>query len=430
MVENATAAQMPWQDEGFRAALVALLHDEQFQRFMQEAPYDYDAPVDGCAPCGLDARLAQELVGFARRMRGMPFVGNVETNSAFWVVSPAMQRDLFVLVSRTSAMSDLWRALETMLDRRELRRFVARDLEAAVVRDGIAVDQETVRAIACDDREPQTPEEGLVARALEIVRLGSVQLGGLGDLEGLWERLAAGFEGVGSHPRYRMPVREMLGTHRWNPPQLTDLWACISNVDQREVHPLLGVLFASDMVFDAEPFARFNALTEFVLRSALMDRWGVPAMRLVPLSALRLDWELGIRPNLHGRPYGKAVTPGPYGVDSTLMLRESIGFLKDGLGQLEETVAALTSEDARRCAIVEADWRLNARHKELLCELVRHPEQAVDALTYERRFEVAMSTAHTDLAGLARLGFVRAQTVGRKQVYRLDETAFGREAVM
>lgn len=428
MVASAGTAEMPWQDEDFSSALVALLHDERFQRFMQEAPYDYDrdASADGYAPCGLSGELAQELVGFARRMRGMPFVSAGEANNAFWVVSPAMQRDLFALVSRTSATSDLWRSLGEMLDRREMRRFVANDLEAAAVRDGIAVDREAIQAIACDGREPQTPAEALVARALEHARAGVSQLEGLGDLEGLWLRLTAGFEDVASHSRYRMPVHEMLGGRHWNPPQLSDLWTCINNVDQREVHPLLGVLFASDMVFDAEPFARFNALTEFVLRSMLLDRWGMPALRFVPLSALRLDWELGIQPHLYNRPYGKAVTPGPYGVDSTLMLRESIGFLKQGVARLEEAVAVVAREDARRCEAVEADWRLNVRHKELLCELVRHPEQTVDALAYERRFGVAMSTAHTDLATLARLGFVDAQTVGRKQVYRLDKKAFAR----
>lgn len=428
MVANAGTAEKPWQDGGFSAALIALLHDQRFQRFMQEAPYDYDcdASADGHAPCGLDAELVQELVGFARRMRGMPFVSAGEANNAFWVVSPTMQRDLFALVSRTSATSDLWRSLEAMLDRREMRRFVASDLEAASVRDGIAIDRETIQAIVCDNREPQTPAEGLVARALEHACVATSQLESLDDLEGLWLRLTAGFEEVASHPRYRMPVSEMLGGRHWSPPQLSDLWTCISNVDQREVHPLLGVLFASDMVFDAEPFARFNALTEFVLRSMLLNRWGMPALRFVPLSALRLDWELGIQPHLYHRPYGKAVTPGPYGVDSTLMLRESIGFLKQGVGQLEEAVAAVACEDERRCGVVEADWRLNARHKELLCELVRHPEQTVDALTYERRFGVAMSTAHTDLATLARLGFVDAQAVGRKQVYRLNEGAFVR----
>ena len=56
---------------------------------------------------------------------------------------------------------------------------------------------------------------------------------------------------------------------------------------------------------------------------------------------------------------------------------------------------------------------------------MRDPAQAVDALGYEKRFGVAMSTAHTDLGSLARLGLLRAQTVGRKQVYRLDDASLG-----
>ena len=419
--------ERPWESADFCRALTALIRDEGFQRYMQRAPYEYDGCGETDPPKGLDPALAQELVAFARRLRAMPFIGESmgAGNQAFWVVSPSMYRDLFGLVARVEATSSLWRTLEPLAHRREIRRFVARDLEAAVTRDGIAVGRDALYGLVCDEALPRTDEERLVARVLALLDEGVPAPDSEDDLRGLWGAVAGDFESVASFPRYRVSVGEMLGAANWEPPTVGDLWDYLEHVDRRELHPLLGVLFASDLMFDAGPFERLNTLTEVVLRHALAYRLGLPALRYIPLSAIRLDWEMGLYPQRYGRPYGKAVTPGPYGSDSTLMLRESIGFLRHGLGELQETVDAVLVQDNRRCARIEADWRLNPRQKELLCDLVRDPARVVDALGSERGFGVAMSTAHTDLGSLARLGLLRSQTVGRKRVYRLEERAFG-----
>lgn len=421
------ADEHPWESAEFCRALTALIRDEGFQRYMQQAPYEYDGCEGAPPPEGLDASVAEELVVFARRLRAIPFIGEGmgAGSRAFWVVSPAMYRDLFALVARTEGTSGLWCALEPLERRREIRRFVARDLEAAATRDGVAVDREALYGLVCDGAPPRTDGERLMVHTLGLLDQGVAVPGSLRELQGLWESVAGGFEAVASYPRYRMAVGEMLGVDDWAPPTIDGLWEYLEHVDRRELHPLLGILFVSDLMFDAGPFGRLNALTEVVLRHALARHLGLPALRHIPLSAIRLDWETGLYPQRYGRPYGKAVTPGPYGADSTLMLRESIGFLRHGLGELQQAVDAVLAQDDRRCARVEADWRLNPRQKELLCELVRDPAQVVDALGYEKRFGVAMSTAHTDLGSLARLGLLRAQTVGRKQVYRLDDASLG-----
>lgn len=427
--------EAPWATKDFSLALQALLRNEDFQRFMQEEPYCYESGARRGLPAGLSADLAEELVVFARRMRGMPLLGATDEGthtawvpSSFWVVSPAMNRDLFGLVAQAEKTSNLWHALEPLLHRREIVDLWVHDLTAAVMRDGIPLGRDAVEAVAQGDRPPANLQEELLANVVALLQSDEDLIGpidGPQALKALWERMAAGFEGVPSYPRYRMPVSEMLGDPGWLPPTLEGLWAHLERLGQREIHPVLDIIFVSDLMFDAGPFPRLNGLMEVVLRHGLARYLGMPALEWVPLSSIRLDWEMGINPQLYRRPYGQAVTPGPFGSDSTLALRENIGFLRRGLAELEAAVSALQARDNHWRANIEADWRLNGRQKELLSDLVGHPAQEVDALGYEKRFGVAMSTAHNDLGSLARLGLLRAQTVGRKQVYRLEVAAFG-----
>lgn len=424
-----TRAQPDVDDTGygqFASRLRGLLRDEAFQVFLQEEPYRYRTPKEFAAldlPDGLDPELAAELVAFARRMRGMPLLSTAareDDAGAFWVVSPNMYGELFHLAVQVSAASELWGTLQPLIRRPEILRFLMRDIAAALQRDGVEVTPERLEVLVYADAAPRDARERLVTNALALVEEDGLLDGDSpAVLERLWGRLTQGAADVADHPRQRISVAEILGTDSPALPTLASLWERVSLTGQREIHPLMDVLFVSDMLFDAGPFERFNGLMEVVLRHALARRLAMPVLRRVPYSALRLDWELCINPQNYQAAFGKAAFKGTYGVDSTLVLRVALGNLSRGLDQLEGALAQLRAHDDARRMSVETDWRLNPRQKELLCNLIAHPERAVDARAYERDFEVAMSTAHTDLAALARLGLLVSETQGRKQVFWL-----------
>lgn len=192
--------EVPWATKDFSLALQALLRNEDFQRFMQEEPYCYESGARRGLPAGLDADLAEELVVFARRMRGMPLLGATDEGahtawvpSSFWVVSPAMNRDLFGLVAQAEKTSNLWYALEPLLDRREIMDLWVCDLTAAVMRDGIPLGREAVEAVVQGDRPPVDLQEELLANVVALLRSDEDLIGPLDgpqELQALWERMA------------------------------------------------------------------------------------------------------------------------------------------------------------------------------------------------------------------------------------------------
>lgn len=340
---------------------------------------------------------------------------------AFWVISPEMYRDLFDVVTRTSASSLLWEQVHRFKSRDELRLLVAEDLGAAVRRDGLPVGDAELRELVLGVRRADGPEELLVANALDILGDGTVLAGACDEaaLLKVWGRLVQGCDGLADHPRTRLTVDEMLPSPRGFSSTVDAVSERMVHAGHREVHPLMDLLFVSDIMLDDGPFERFNGVMEVVLRHAFVRRLGMPVLAFVPYSAIRLDWEMGINPQLYSRPYGKAFEVGPYGNDSTLCLRESIAFLKRGLERLERVVSDVHAADEESCARINADWRLNERQKAALCSLARAPHSLLDAAEYAARFDVVSSTAHADLAALARLGLVRVQEDGRRKIYGL-----------
>ena len=436
----------------FEARLRSLLFDESFMRFMQEEPYVYrgegvvEVPERSGAPAemlsaGISPELAADLVRFARRMRGMPLLSDAGAHgaasaspdtlpggapssgsgAAFWVISPEMYRDLFDVVTRSSSTSLLWEQVRRYGSRDELRLLIADDLRAAARRDGIPVGDGALRELAMGTRLAADLGETLVSNALELFDDETVLDGSCDEaaLREVWGRLVRGCDDLDDHPRMRITVDEMLPSPREFSSTISAVSERMERAGHCEVHPLMDLFFVSDIMFDDGPFERFNGMMEVVLRHAFVRRLGMPVLGHVPYSAIRLDWEMGVNPQLYNRPYGKAFEVGPYGNDSTLCLRESIAFMKRGLERLERAVADVRASDEQACARIIDDWRLNERQKAALCSLVNNPRESLDAAGYAACFDVVSSTAHADLAALARLGLVRVQEEGRRRVYRL-----------
>lgn len=93
---------------------------------------------------------------------------------------------------------------------------------------------------------------------------------------------------------------------------------------------------------------------------------------------------------------------------------------EEGLRRLEASVTAHDSSTAERLGAVDGGQRLNLRQRQFLREMVASGEVGgTDVHGYRERFDVALTTARSDLNQLVALGWLRAEYEGKRQVFVL-----------
>ena len=307
---------------------LALLHDAELMEFVQEHQHNYLYRADFMKepmPGDADPALMWELVSFVRRMAGRPTVRELNKSQpigrqCFWTATPEMIAGLNDIVSRSNPSAQLTQSLARLSTRPAIQQLALEELEAAGYRDGVDVEHEELREIVCDKRAPETPEERLFANARELIEeieeLASepfnVEL-----IAYMHERLALDTKGLRVEPRPSPAPKTSVPS----PPSdqlLESIVAGCENPCLWGPHPLFGALINADTIWVTPAFERFNGLMELLIRWRSYYAIGVPALRFVPLSKMRLDWER----RLVGPPdapmrYGEALVVSSFGVDST-----------------------------------------------------------------------------------------------------------------
>lgn len=416
---------------------LALLRSEDFMVFVQEHQHAYQYRDDFARekmPNGLDPAFMWEFVSFVRRMAGRPLVSESSANGfrpptrqSFWTATPAMIAGLNDVVSRCNDASKLSSSLFRLEARPAIRQLVIEELDAAAFRDGIHVEREALRELLCDERQPETAEEQVISNAIAL-------MDDIGDhtskpmdakeLRHLNTQLQAGIGLIEPRPYHPptpcMPPELLRGRGK----TLEDVARSWEHPCSWGPHPLFDVLLNADMIWVDPPFERFAGLTEVLIRWHSYCTVGVPALRFVPLSRMRLDWER----RLVGPPeapmrFGEAIVESGFGVDSTPYIQQIIRFLNAGLDRVERIVSRIDEADDRCRRLIDQDGRLTLRQKQLLDDLVDDPTRAVDVASYEKRFDVATSTARGDLVRLVSLNLLSTEFQGKKQLFRLRPDA-------
>ena len=233
-------------------------------------------------------------------------------------------------VYKRQPSAQLTQSLARLSTRPAIQQLALEELEAAGYRDGVDVEHEELREIVCDKRAPETPEERLFANARELIEeieeLASepfnVEL-----IAYMHERLALDTKGLRVEPRPSPAPKTSVPS----PPSdqlLESIVAGCENPCLWGPHPLFGALINADTIWVTPAFERFNGLMELLIRWRSYYAIGVPALRFVPLSKMRLDWER----RLVGPPdapmrYGEALVVSSFGVDSTDVYKRQIFFM-------------------------------------------------------------------------------------------------------
>ena len=418
------------ESRGHEQWLRELLRDEDFMVFMQEQPGIYASKESFFAqdvPGGIAAETAWDLVSFMRRMSASPSVreyvplaGKDVFDLSHWCTPPRTLEILGALYAETGAASQLWHNVEPLLARGRLQKPIVEDLHASAVRDGLALDCETVRAIVRGERMPASDEERIVANTASLLRdvdgfawplTGEV-------LQALYGRIVEGVDTF-SGRRSALPPTPYAELFVRDTERPFDMVAERLVVDGRwGSQPLLGLIMNSAIIWGRWPFPHCNEFMEMVVRWVYVRHVGVPALRAVPATKLRLDWEMGLMaPDVAPFRYGEAVAVSDFGVDNTPYLIVMANLLQEGVARLRAEVDRIYAEDAREKAAIEADGRLNHRQQQLLCAMVDDPRRVTDVAAYAERFDTAVSTAREDLNKLVGLGLCLTEFHGKKQVF-------------
>ena len=182
--------------------------------------------------------------------------------------------------------------------------------------------------------------------------------------------------------------------------------------------PVLSVIINADMVWEHAPFAVCNGLMEVLLRTAAWGMFGLSALRFVPLSHMRLDWERDLT-DARQTPFrrGEALVLSDFGVDSTPYLIQMVEFLKLGVDRLEGLVEKIEQSDCSAKGAIEVDGRFNHRQRDILKAMVDDPELETDVHDYQTRYDVVTTTARADLNRLVSLRLLLDEFRGRRQVF-------------
>lgn len=410
--------------------LINLLHNDEFMMYMQEEPENYllkEEFFEKTPPCGIDPDIAWELISFMRRMTGTPAVrkhvptaGKTPNDLSFWSMSANVIIMFNEIVMRTGEPSQLWASLEPLQNHGRMLLPFVEDLTAAAFRDGLEVDYEDVRALVFDERTPRSPSEQVIANAYELIKSAgqfSAKLDG-SLLEELQSKLLEHVDSLPS-PHYELPNAPVFEDYPAGHAKTSeDIAQGLSDTNTWGIHPLFSIIMDSEIVFTQRPFKQCNGLMEIVLRNILLLRIGIPGLRFVPLSKLRLDWERGLVP-LEKAPfrYGWAVIASDFGIDSTPFLLQIIRFIEEGVDRLENMVAQIEKSDGERKDLIMKDYRLSHRQKELVCAMIDDPHLTAEVGSYAERFDIATSTARDDLNRLVALKLCFTEFRGKKQVF-------------
>ena len=170
-------------------------------------------------------------------------------------------------------------------------------------------------------------------------------------------------------------------------------------------------------VQDLRPLGAWSSTVETVMRSAALERMGLPLLAYVPLSALALSWEMGELPasaQVHSWDYKQPdLGEGPdYGTHISQCLR----MMGDDLSALMAEVARADDRAFAAGQAIGSNLALNHRQRAALGVLL----EGAGELTVRAHMEschVAYATARADLLGLAEMGLAVARTQGRAMVF-------------
>ena len=403
--------------------------------YIQANQYDYKSYEDFLSlpvPEGVSHEEVWDLLSFVRSIQGRPQVES-DCNEAdglaqrdYWVATPAMVETFTRLAYYCVESAPLVQDLEKPKSRELLQDLLIEELWAASIRDGLSIEREVISALVHGEAvEPSEPELVLanclriLERLAEVASDQHLPLLTIDDLLAMYSALSEQIATFSAEPLKTlandMPLRSQ-ELSAW----LTDIVINVASPYHWGPHPMFSMLMNADIFWEMRPFGQFDGLMELVVWHYMCLYHRVPALRFVPLSKMRLDWEHGLMAvDSPIFEHGNAIIRSRYGIDSTPYVQLMTKLLDRGVERLQAIARKACELDAAHKEAIAADGRLTLRQKSLLQSLVDDPNRTFTLVDYQQRFDIALSTARADVEGLINMRWLEDEFEGKRRIYRL-----------
>lgn len=401
--------------------------------FIQENQYDYVSYEDFLSlpmPHGISHEEVWDILSFVRRVHGRPQVEiclkdeNNMAQQAFWVATPDMIETFSRLAYVCGSASPLSQDLEKLKKRELLQGLLADEVWALSMRDGLEIEHEDIVAIICGETINSMAPLQVISNTLHV--LSDLETAAFEDnlpaltLDTLYSWHHAICQNVPEFPV--RPLKTLADEKHY----LFQEEHCIEGVI-RDInvpsfwgpHQFFGMIVGVDTLVEWRFFAKWDGFLALILWHYACFYHHVPALRFVPFSKMRLDWEHGLLTMDSSLfTHGNAIVSSRYGHDFTPYMQVMTRLLERGVERLQAIVEKAHEQDENSREAIAADGRLTLRQKSLLQQLVDEPNKTFTLVDYQHRFDIALSTARADVEGLVSMRLLEGEFEGKRRVYR------------
>lgn len=410
-------------------ALVAFVQDHQYNYVSHEEFLSLSMPE------GVSHEEAWEVLSFARCLQARPYIeagdedGALAETHYYWVATPSMLEVFAQLAYLCNDSNPLAKDLEKLKGKEALQDLLVEELRAATLRDGLEVEREELGALVRGEELNSSDQLILVKNCLRILddlsvaaSTGSLSALSPEELLALYNALCSGVPEMALKP-LRTLADDLPLLKKERSEWLQDVARNINSPYHWGPHHFFGMLMSSDIFWENRPFGQFDGLMELIVWHYACLYHHEPALRFVPLSKMRLDWEHGLIPvDSPIFEHGNAIVKSRFGEDSTPYVQVMARLLERGVERLQAIARKAREADEARKATIAADGRLTLRQKSFLQSLVDDPNKPFTLVDYQQRFDIALSTARADMEGLVRMRWLEDEFEGKRRVYRLRKS--------
>ena len=277
--------------------------------------------------------------------------------------------------------------------------------------DGMSIGHERARELILEEREPENPEEQLLANVRRIQRSlpekahehCTPEL-----LSELYEQLSWN---MGAQTTASIPETPFV----WQKAKRgsEESLEIVANIIEgrridREEHPLLLAQGIRHIFMSHLPLPAWNGAAAAIAMKLLYLKAGLPVLTHVPVMKAQRDWMGGLyRPPLVSAEPKDSETLVDSEVDFTTYVDVYTKLAVIKIHEMEAEFDRVVRRDTRLSHDLQGVFDINHRQRMVLQQALDNPEAVFKIETHRAMNNIAYATARGDLLGLSELGFLR-----------------------
>lgn len=299
--------------------------------------------------------------------------------------------------------------------------FLAKDIRAALLFDGVSVSEEIVNALILMERTPRNFDEQIASNLIAIIfnveRYLKKRITPW-TIEDIAGRIEEGCEG--HFEKRESPLAEHISPNRFcsNEEIIETLCAILAKAaPDADNSYLIELLNISSTLWEWEPLDRWNGAVELVLRHIGLAAMGLPELGYVPIAWNTYRWIRSENGETIKDRYWDVEADIGEGYDETATIQHALEMILGNIAEMRASLAAEHNRNAPLLAEIEVDHKLNRRQAHILKQIIANPRHRIKVASHMRLYGIAYATARSDLLGLVEMGHLDMHYESRAMVF-------------